>query len=161
MKIIKAKYGYVDVMVSDEDFAMLSKYKWYIDKDGYPRTNIITPTESGIGRSKYQTITMHRLLMRPPRKESIDHKNNNRKDNRRENLRRCTMSQNSMNQAGRRGGDSYKGVRKESKYKWSARISANRKRYDLGLFDNPQDAARAYNEAAKKCHGEFAFLNVI
>jgi hypothetical protein len=29
----------------------------------------------------------------------------------------------------------------------------------LGSFDNPEDAARAYDKKAKELHGEFARLN--
>jgi len=30
-----------------------------------------------------------------------------------------------------------------------------------GYFDDPHEAARAYNEAALRLHGEFAFQNVL
>jgi len=43
--------------------------------------------------------------------------------------------------------------------KWEARIKVHRKRYYLGRFDNPIDAAKAYDAAARELHGEFAWLN--
>jgi hypothetical protein len=42
-----------------------------------------------------------------------------------------------------------------------ATIRANNKKQYLGCFINPIDAARAYNAAALKYHGEFAHLNKI
>jgi hypothetical protein len=45
--------------------------------------------------------------------------------------------------------------------KWRARITDNGKRISLGCFDSETEAAAAYNEAAKRIFGEFAFLNVI
>jgi hypothetical protein len=56
----------------------------------------------------------------------------------------------------------YKGVSfNNSSKKWRAQIWLNSKSYHLGLFIDPIDAARAYNEAALKYHGEFAHLNKI
>jgi hypothetical protein len=56
----------------------------------------------------------------------------------------------------------YKGVtlRKDIN-KWRARINVNRKRINLGDFENEEDAAEAYNTAAILYFGNFARLNVI
>lgn len=43
--------------------------------------------------------------------------------------------------------------------RWRARILVNGKRIYLGSFENEIDAAKAYDEAAKKYHGDFAGLN--
>lgn len=55
----------------------------------------------------------------------------------------------------------FKGVSTNHKYtnKFRASIYRGGKRIHLGYFGKPEDAARAYDEAAIKYHGKFARLN--
>ena len=46
-----------------------------------------------------------------------------------------------------------------SQGKWNAYINSDGERCWLGTFEDPEDAAISYDEAAKKLHGEFATLN--
>lgn len=45
--------------------------------------------------------------------------------------------------------------------KWRAEITVNWKKQSLGFHSNEDDAARAYNRAAKEHFGEHACLNII
>lgn len=54
----------------------------------------------------------------------------------------------------------YKGVYwSKQRQKWKARIYVNKKQIWLGYFKKENDAALAYNKAALKYLGNFAFLN--
>lgn len=101
---------------------------------------------------------MHRLLMDAGKGQQIDHANGDGLDNRRANLRFCTSSQNNWNSKPK-GNSPYKGISQRASGKWYAMICRDRKHYWLGMHDTPEEAARAYDEAAKRLHGEFARLN--
>jgi hypothetical protein len=96
-----------------------------------------------------------------PSELKADHINGNPLDNRRENLRSATQQMNGINTGLCSTNTSgFKGVSPE-KGKWSAQIHVmNRKKF-LGYFDDKVEAAKAYNSAAKKHFGEFAWLNPI
>lgn len=45
--------------------------------------------------------------------------------------------------------------------RWQARIRIVGKQHHIGLFDTEEDAAYAYNQAAKLQHGDFSRLNIL
>lgn len=94
-------------------------------------------------------------------RDHIDHINGDKADNRIENLREADASENNYNTGLRAHNKSgYKGVIwHHARSNWRAEIRANGHRRNLGYFDTPEAAARAYDEAAREMHGAFARLN--
>lgn len=146
-------YGGEEILVSDEDWHMLSKYKWYIGggiSSMYPLNNY--------------NKRMHVVLITNDDPDKvIHHKNSNTLDNRRENLAIVSRSVNAHQRKKRKNASSkYFGVCfQKNMNKWKAEVRKERNFYMLGLFSSEHDAARAYNEKAKELFGEFANLNVI
>ena len=94
-----------------------------------------------------------------PKGRHIDHINGDIHDNRLCNLRLALTCENSRNSRPRRGKQiPYKGVTRHEN-KFDARIVKDWKMVRLGRFDTPEEAARAYDEAAKELYGEFARTN--
>jgi len=87
----------------------------------------------------------------------IDHINCNRSDNRVENLRLATKKQNQGNKCKKAGKTLPKGVQHVARTgRYQAFIQSDRKSCNLGTFDTPDDASRAYAAAARRVFGEFA-----
>ncbi|MFH1719465.1 MAG: AP2 domain-containing protein [Planctomycetota bacterium] len=145
------------VKVDPGDYIWLSQFRWHCHKS--ERTYYAVRTLWQAGKSK--KIMMHRLVAGTPSHLVCDHINRCGLDNRSRNLRNCTRRQNTLNQAGHCDSASrYKGVYwKKDVRKWAATIKAEGKRRHLGYFDGESDAAKAYDEAASRLHGEFAALN--
>ena len=90
-----------------------------------------------------------------PLEQEIDHIDRNPSNNRLDNLRLATRSQNCTNKI-TCSASGYRGVKKHHKGKrWQACIQ----RKHLGYFSTKEEAALAFDKAAKKLYGEFAFLN--
>ena len=135
-------------IIDTEDVERVENHMWYLTDKGYAATNINGK------RVKIQHIIMGT-------KSLIDHKDRNKLNNRKSNYRFCTSAENSKNIGILRSNTSgYKGVcwHKQAK-KWQARIEVNKIRHYLGLFKTRKEAAKAYNIACLKHHGEFACLN--
>lgn len=150
------KYGLCSVLVDDQDFELVSQYKWYISKGRntlYARTNSIHPILGTRG------FAMHQLIMGFPK--CTDHKNRTGLDNTRDNLRSSSIQENNRNATIQRNNTTgYRGVDYNKDHKaFRARVNVNRKSVYCRYFKTAEEAAKAYNEAALKYFGEFANLN--
>jgi len=150
-------------IVDDDDFNWLSRYSWRIVKG---RNNYYAQTSFWDKNKKQnKNYSMHRLIMNNPDGLQVDHINHNGLDNRKENLRICTASQNSMNtHKTKENKYGYKGVcfigGKQNRTKpYAAQLRYGKKRYYLGQFATPEEAARAYDQKAKEMFGGYACLN--
>ena len=138
-------------LVDEQDYDELSSVNWWCTYDDHRRY--------AVRFKKGKLIRMHRQIMNPPNDMVVDHINGDGLDNRRCNLRVCTNDQNVLNKHKRIGGASeYMGVHRAQNY-WRASIGYKGKRYGLGRYENEEDAAKAYDAAARYYHGEFATTN--
>lgn len=145
-------------LVDDEDFNLVFGYQWYASESSTGRVYAVTNLKLADGQL-LRSYGMHTLITRY---ELTDHRDGNSLNNQRYNLRPATISQNRMNSRAHTGSRTgFKGVNwsGEKTHTWQARIMKDGKRHFLGNFSTPEEAARAYDAAARELHGEFARLN--
>lgn len=142
--------------VDDEDYDLLSLTKWSDDSRGYAIRRAINPDGTGT------TEKMHRIITSAKQGEIVDHINGLPWDNRKENLRIVTNRQNTRNSKLKSTNKSgYKGVAVYKNGKWSAQITVNYRKIHLGIFEDAEEAAMVYNNAATEHFGEYARLNLM
>ncbi len=160
MKTIKLTKG-EEAIVDKEYYNFLMQWKWCC-ASGYAAR----ASRKSDNLKKRKLIWMHRVILNRKlghdKFQDTDHINGNKLDNFIDNLRPASRSQNNWNYKLGRGYSRFKGVYliKKTK-KWAATIGFNSEKIYLGTFENEEDAARSYNEAATKHFGEFAHINII
>ncbi len=140
----------LSAMVDAADYEWLSRYRWFV-----------VGCHGCLYACTYckgRTCLMHRMIMNPPKGMLVDHKNLYGLDNHRANLRNATHQQNCVNHGRAPGVSGFRGVTPNGD-KWQAKIWDHGKRRHLGIFDDPAEAARAWDRKAIELYGEYARLN--
>lgn len=147
------------VLLDDEDYYKVAKWKWQLSPTGYV-------ARSTYHKAKRKRIYLHRIITNCPADKVVDHINKNKLDNRQCNLRICSQRENTVANNGWINAQiPYKGVTYMSSggrkvlSKYRARIYTNKREINLGIYNSAIEAARAYDQAAKIMHGEYAKLN--
>lgn len=161
-KILKKKY---EGLIQPEDYKLIpltqGKYAM-VDNEDFDKLKDINWCYNNRYAKNNKIGLMHRYIINTPIDSFTDHINQNGLDNRKSNLRLCNQSQNMANVKPIKNKSSkYKGVYWNKKeHKWYVQIK-NKKfgNIFLGVFDNEEEAGRAYDLKAIEIHGEFAVLN--
>jgi hypothetical protein len=148
-------------LIDAEDWPWISGFKWSVSSDGGGRMYVSTR----FGKKK---IYLHRMLLKAPDGQRVDHRSGNPLDNRKANLRLATHQQNMFNRRkaqtyGRKPTtSSFKGVSWDNSCgRYKARIMKDRVNHYLGSFMDERSAAMAYARAEQEMFGEFAYTTLI
>lgn len=142
-------------LIDPEDWPLVEDLTWYAVKCNgkfYAQAK-----EPGTNKSVY----LHRRVTGAGPDEEVDHESGDGLDCRRANLRVSDSTGNNRNVGKRPGLSSrFKGVHwHKAMRRWQAKIKIERKAKHLGYFTDEEAAARAYDEASLKLHGQFGRTN--
>lgn len=150
------------LLIDDEDYPVLSRFKWRLDSGGYPITHAYSPNTNSI------PLLIHYFLI--PRSEDIRlrklriiHKDGNLLNCQKDNLKLVDYSI-SQHRSKRRSNskNNYRGVSKSNVGNhFYARIIYKSNRIYLGTFETEELAAKAWNSKALELFGEYAYQNKI
>lgn len=156
--------------IDDDDYDRIGKFNWSVFKHvgGVNYAVRSTPRNKN---GKQKIIFMHRELLGLNRgnKKLVDHINHDGLNNQKNNLRICTIGENSRNRRSQKKSSSkflgvgIRRIRQNNRVYsyWQAGIRINGIKTNLGSFKKENEAAIAYNKSAIKNHGIFANINKI
>jgi hypothetical protein len=141
-------------LIDEADVAKALGFGWHANRKEDGR--IYAQARMGARR-----VFLHRWLLDEPAGLLVDHINGNSLDNRRANLRTCLHHENSHNRkVGPVGLSGFIGVQKHATPgKCRAMLRYNTARLHLGVFDDPEHAARVRDYVARRLLGPFAACN--
>lgn len=152
----------VRVKIDREDRERVSAHSWRMTKGTTGRMRVVTSirTEKGV-----RSLTLGRFLMDPPKgKQVYPRRFNDGLDYRKSNLIVCTLRerQRLLPKKRMRASSQYRGVSySRADGKWRAGIEVDGRSINLGHFKSEDQAAAAYNSAARKYFGELAYQNQV
>ena len=143
------------ILIDVDDVSKIINRSWHKFNNGNNGVYL-----RGWDRDLKKKIFLHRLILDAyDPKIQVDHINGKINDNRKSNLRFATIQQNITNRDKPLTNTSgYKGVFKRGD-KYQASIGVNGSKIYLGIYNNPEDAALAYNKACIEYFGEFGKVN--
>ena len=153
-------------IIDDEDYQRLSQWTWKPHKG---RSDNIYAIRSTTYRGKSIKRALHHDVLNLPlpnpvtRGQVVDHINRHPLDCRKENLRLCSVSQNLHNAPPLRRKNKTSAYRGVSFYRdikrWIPKLQFRGRTYNLGVYKREYDAVIAYNRAAVKIVGPYAYVN--
>lgn len=151
MRTIQIQNSIRLIVIDDEDFERVNKFKWYLGN------------RSIMGRTGSKVEYLGRFILNYTGRQSVDHADKNIFNNQKSNLRIATASQQGANRGLNRNNTSgYKGINWDKRTQsWRARIKVKYREVYLGRFSSIESAIKAYNEASKKYFGEFGYQHDI
>lgn len=157
MKVLKLTNGEI-TKLDDDDFEYFSRWQWHWC--GRPNERYVVRWRDDKKGKIYLHVEIAKRAF--SFKEKVDHIDGNRLNNQKENLRPASKAQNSMNRGPQSNSTTgYKGVYySKQTMKYQAKINYYGICRHLGFFTDLEEAARAYDKAAKIFHGQFAYQNL-
>lgn len=173
---LKLKNSPKSVLVSEDAYQFLSENAYFtsiglldnlrMHSSGYAFYQKNYPQKDGTYRN--ETIYLHKAIAEKfiPKPESekklfINFKNGNPLDCKVENLQWVPMSVLRRNQRNFTNSTGYRGVIQVSSNRYRAVLYKDKQRYDLGVFNSAEEAAKAYNSKSHELFGKTYSLNAL
>jgi hypothetical protein len=134
---------------------------WMLNK--YPHISLVNDKGKQVNKSIHRLVAIYFIPNKGNLRE-VDHKDGDRSNNHWLNLRWATRQQNRFNSRANKTKKTsrYKGVAWQvARKKWIVSLCINGKRLTIGRFNDEREAAIAYNKAAIKHYGQFAYINLL